>query len=255
MGDRFWPMPLHVVTIPVQTCRAGHGRLPSTGTFTHAGGRRLRPLVIVHAKTARVLRGLNLEVHIHELITALVRAIDTLPMELVLCTPAGSILHTNLHAQKRLGAGGDRKGLEAEIRFLCVVLHLQIAEGLEQEGTEGVPQVERRVMLDGREIHLRAMDLGVPRDGRGPTTLVLIDSPDDPLSDRRLEQLGLTRAEIRIARLVTQGKTNREVAQSLGVSVHTVRHHVQHILDKVGVRSRTRLMATFSTHRKEIAAP
>lgn len=185
------------------------------------------------------------------LTTALARMMDAVPAELVLCTPAGSILHANHHARKRLDAGESRKDVREEIRFLCVALHLQIAE--EEEATGFVPQAERRVTLDGSEVHLRAVDLGVPRHGGSPVTLVLIDSRD-PLSDRDLEQAGLTRAEIRIARLVMRGRTNREIAVALGVSAHTVRHHVQHILDKAGVRSRTQLMETLHLHRDRITA-
>ncbi len=99
---------------------------------------------------------------------------------------------------------GSRKSIGEEIRFLCVGLHLQIEEEAGREETGLVPQAERRVTLDGSEVHLRAVDLGVPRHGRSPATLVLLDSKD-PLSDRDLEQQGLTPAEIRIARLVMRG--------------------------------------------------
>lgn len=193
------------------------------------------------------------EISLHTLTTALARMMDVLPAELVLCSPGGAILHANQHARKRLDAGENRNSIGEEIRFLCVGLHLQIGEEAGQENTKFVPQAERRVTLDGTEVHLRAVDLGIPRHGRSPATLILLDSRD-PLSDRDLEQQGLTRAEIRIARLVMQGRTNREIAHSLSVSVHTVRHHVQHIHDKVGVRSRTQLMETLRLHKDRILA-
>lgn len=188
------------------------------------------------------------------LTTALARVMDALPVEMVLCSPAGSILHANDPARERLDAGESRTSIREEIRFLCVGLHLQMAE--EEAGGEDaglVPQAERRVTLDGSEVHLRAVDLGVPRHGGGPTTLVLIDSRD-PLSDRDLEQAGLTRAEIRIARLVMRGRTNREIALALSVSIHTVWHHVQHIHGKVGVRSRTQLTETLRSHKDRVVA-
>lgn len=177
------------------------------------------------------------------LTTALARVMDAVSAELVLCTPAGSILHANHPARERLDADSGSGSLGEEIRFLCVGLHLQIAENGEGNGTEAVSQAERRVALDGSEVHLRAVDLGVPRHGRNPAVLVLLDV-EDPLSDRELKLLGLTRAEIQIARMVVLGRTNREIAHALSISVHTVRHHVQHIHDKVGIRSRTQLLAT-----------
>jgi DNA-binding CsgD family transcriptional regulator len=200
-----------------------------------------------------IVRGFGAELSLHTLTTALARVMDVLPAELVLCSPGGAILHANQHARKRLDTGENRKSIREEIRFLCVGLHLQIEEGAGREATEFVPQAERHVTLDGSEVHLRAVDLGVPRHGRSPTTLILLDS-QDPLSDLDLEQQGLTPAEIRIARLVMRGRTNREIALSLSVSVHTVRHHVQHIHDKVGVSSRTQLLGTLRLHKDRILA-
>jgi DNA-binding CsgD family transcriptional regulator len=186
--------------------------------------------------------------------TALARMMDLAPAELVLCSPGGAILHANPGARARLDAGEDRGSLREEIRFLCVGLHLQIAEEGGGGTIERVPHAERRVTLDGSDVHLRAVDLGISRQGRSPATLILIDS-HDPLSDADLVQAGLTRAEIRIARLVMRGRTNREIALALSVSIHTVRHHVQHIHDKVGVRSRTQLLSTLHKHKDRTAAP
>jgi DNA-binding NarL/FixJ family response regulator len=56
---------------------------------------------------------------------------------------------------------------------------------------------------------------------------------------------GLTSTERRIAVLVAQGQTNREVASAMFVTENTVQTHVQHILRKLGVRSRTELAARF----------
>jgi DNA-binding CsgD family transcriptional regulator/tetratricopeptide (TPR) repeat protein len=56
---------------------------------------------------------------------------------------------------------------------------------------------------------------------------------------------GLTETERRVAALVTQGKTNREVASAMFVTENTVQTHVRHIFQKLGVRSRTELAARF----------
>ena len=54
---------------------------------------------------------------------------------------------------------------------------------------------------------------------------------------------GLTETERRIAALVAQGQTNREVAAAMFVTENTVQTHVRHIFQKLGVRSRTELTA------------
>ena len=75
---------------------------------------------------------------------------------------------------------------------------------------------------------------------------------------RRLRQLGvrrriitskrpatgweaLTSAEAAIAQLASEGKTNREIAETLFISPHTVNSHLRHIFDKLGVNSRVSL--------------
>ena len=50
---------------------------------------------------------------------------------------------------------------------------------------------------------------------------------------------GLTPAEHRVAALVAEGKTNREVASTLFLGESTVEKHLTHIYAKLGVRSRT----------------
>jgi DNA-binding CsgD family transcriptional regulator len=41
--------------------------------------------------------------------------------------------------------------------------------------------------------------------------------------------------------LVSEGRTNREIAASMFLSPHTVGYHLRHIFNKLGVRSRVEL--------------
>jgi DNA-binding CsgD family transcriptional regulator len=52
---------------------------------------------------------------------------------------------------------------------------------------------------------------------------------------------GLTAAERRVASLVAEGRTNREVAAALFLGERTVASHLTHVYAKLGVRSRTEL--------------
>jgi DNA-binding CsgD family transcriptional regulator len=55
---------------------------------------------------------------------------------------------------------------------------------------------------------------------------------------------GLTAAEQRVASLVAEGRTNREVAAALFLGERTVASHLTHIYAKLGIRSRTELART-----------
>jgi DNA-binding CsgD family transcriptional regulator len=52
---------------------------------------------------------------------------------------------------------------------------------------------------------------------------------------------GLTGRELEVARLVTAGKTNREIAAELFLSEKTVETHLYHAFAKLGVSSRAAL--------------
>ncbi len=55
----------------------------------------------------------------------------------------------------------------------------------------------------------------------------------------------LTEAERRVATLAAAGRTNREIADTLFMSVRTVEGHLSHVYGKLGVRSRTELALFF----------
>ena len=57
----------------------------------------------------------------------------------------------------------------------------------------------------------------------------------------RTREEGLTPAERRVAVLVAEGRTNREVASALFLTERTVASHLSHVYAKLGVRSRTEL--------------
>ena len=59
---------------------------------------------------------------------------------------------------------------------------------------------------------------------------------------------GLTAREAEVLRLVAAGKSNREIATELVISEHTVARHVQNILAKLGVSSRTAASAFAFEH-------
>jgi HD-GYP domain-containing protein (c-di-GMP phosphodiesterase class II) len=49
---------------------------------------------------------------------------------------------------------------------------------------------------------------------------------------------GLTDREVEVLRLVARGLTNKEIASKLEISPKTAGHHVEHVFEKLGVRTR-----------------
>ena len=51
----------------------------------------------------------------------------------------------------------------------------------------------------------------------------------------------LTERESEVARLVTEGLSNKEIAERLYLSIGTVKNYISKILDKLGLRDRTQI--------------
>src|SRR5262252_1119826 len=65
---------------------------------------------------------------------------------------------------------------------------------------------------------------------------------------------GLTRRELEVAALVAEGLTNRQIAERLFISERTADGHLEHIREKLGVRSRSQITAWFIEQSRAPAA-
>jgi ATP/maltotriose-dependent transcriptional regulator MalT len=76
------------------------------------------------------------------------------------------------------------------------------------------------------------------------------------ISGRAATPGALTPAEERVAALVAEGKTNREVAAALFLSDRTVEGHLAHIFGKLGIRQRTEIATALAARQTQgIVAP
>jgi DNA-binding CsgD family transcriptional regulator/energy-coupling factor transporter ATP-binding protein EcfA2 len=99
------------------------------------------------------------------------------------------------------------------VGYLDEALRLQSAAGAERDAAR-----VRRLLRDA----------GAQRAGGRP----------DPAAAQWPE---LTASELAVVRLVIRGATDREVAQRLYISAHTVNSHLRHVFAKLGIRSRVEL--------------
>jgi PAS domain S-box-containing protein len=114
----------------------------------------------------------------------------------------------------------------------------------------------------GRPIWLNLSTLVAPNGSREPlmihlfrdvtTTKELLGLVQERLSAPppvAEEEVGLTRRELEVLRLMATGANTKVAAERLHVSPATIRNHVQNILGKLGVHSRLEAVAYATTHR------
>ena len=67
-------------------------------------------------------------------------------------------------------------------------------------------------------------------------------------AEARSPLAGLTPAALRVARLVAAGRTNRQIADELFISPHTVDSHLRTIYQRLGINSRVELTRIMLEH-------
>lgn len=92
----------------------------------------------------------------------------------------------------------------------------------------------------------RLMARHMGQGGLGESMLLLtVASHGDGASDR-LHQLALTPRETEVLSWLAKGKTNRDIADILGMSPRTVNKHLEHVFEKLGVETRSAATAIAS---------
>jgi NarL family two-component system response regulator LiaR len=56
---------------------------------------------------------------------------------------------------------------------------------------------------------------------------------------QKTRQMPLSQRELEVLRRVAEGMVNEEIGEELAIDVETVKKHVKHILDKIGMEDRT----------------
>ncbi len=138
-------------------------------------------------------------------------------------------------AEAIVATEGDRAEAAEVVAVAAAVAAASGATGL----LDQVTAFARRARLPLQAESGVATEGGLARDGERP-------------ADPALERFGLTRRELEVLTLVADGRTNREIGESLFIAEKTASVHVSRILGKLGVRSRVE--AATAAHKLGVPA-
>jgi non-specific serine/threonine protein kinase len=183
----------------------------------------------------------------------LAAACDPLAFGLKACDEAGDLRGVSIGLDMTLGlllkAGSAAAGLQLEAA----------AESIRSAGGFlGMPPfqpvldgwiADSRQRLSAREVEY-ADSLGRSMTSRSSLEFALDQIRSVKDGHRAKEATSLTPREIEIVRLVAEGLSNRVMAERMHVSERTVDSHVQHVLNKLGFKSRAQIAAWHASSRK-----
>lgn len=201
-------------------------------------------------------RAFSLHFHFSELkarSSGLEKALDMLPTGLIFFGADGRIVFMNRSASGLVsrsdGLLATRKGLEAERMCESLLLTKTVQAAVSNSNGvglfgDGVLRVSRRTKPPLQMVVSPIRDNSI--DTSQPIKAVAFVL--DPLQHTRPTQdilrtlFGLSPAECRVALLLGDGRSPREISQTVGVSFNTVRSQLKSIFAKTGVKRQSELV-------------
>jgi DNA-binding CsgD family transcriptional regulator len=164
-------------------------------------------------------------------------ALDVVDSPLAVFGPGGNELHRNAALSAVMErANHAAADLEAALKRLARQLHHPA------DPPAGPTAPATLVETPAGRYTLRGTLLAPGVFGTDACVMVTVAVPDSPVrpdAGVARERFGLTRREAEVALLAAAGLSNDAIAERLYISSHTARHHVEAVLAKVGVSSRS----------------
>ncbi len=176
----------------------------------------------------------------------LAAAVDGLAEGVVLANSQGHVLHRNPALAKMLELDPERGLLTDRMEEVAGTLAAFQQVRRSPDGDLLVRPMVSDVRTTLAHYRVRGTFLPWPCDGDGSLMLIAAERLSGELvSPARLqERWGLTGREGAVALFLAQGRSNTAIAAALGISPHTVRHHTESVLAKLGVHSRDQVAET-----------
>lgn len=166
-------------------------------------------------------------------------ALDAVSEPLAAFGPDGRELHRNPALVGLLAREPEATAIEAQLRRLGVQARSLARPA---DGGGAAVQAEATVCTARGSYALRTTSLPPGLFGADPAVLVTVTAPPAPAlppPEVVRERLGLTWREAEVALLLAEGLSNAALADRLFVSPHTARHHVENVLSKLELSSRS----------------
>lgn len=167
----------------------------------------------------------------------LLNTLDSLEEAALVGDLSGRVVHQTPALTTLLRADPDGEQLRAAMLDLLAEVR---SLARHSAGRSRPPVVLRPAVTCTGQYRVRACLYGESRAGQGTLVVIALEglSPRTPPPETLRAEYGLTPAEVRVALLLARGKSNVEVAQELFISPHTSKRHTEHVLQKLGARSR-----------------
>jgi DNA-binding CsgD family transcriptional regulator len=145
---------------------------------------------------------------------------------------------------------GDAEAMRASVGSLAVVPGPLAKAELLEDASRVLAAVDPAAAVERLEAALEHyLDAGAERDAaRGRRGLRELGARRRrrPPARRSSRWGGLTDSELAVVRLVAEGATNRQAAERLYLSPHTVSSHLRHAFEKLNIRSRVELAVLYA---------
>lgn len=214
--------------------------------FWHARpeGRRFgdRELTLLRLLFPAFRAGVETQVRWNVQRTDLLRSLDTLGQAVMVVDRTGRTVHQTPTLTAMMSEDPDASTLAVEVR---VTMNAVRSATVSRQSHANTPECAcvREVRTAKAHYVVRGTLYGGGGVGCSGYVLIALERlsrvrrPDQELR----EAFGLTRAEIRVAILLSEGRPNAEIARELGVTAHTTRRHTERVLQKMGIHSRAQV--------------
>lgn len=204
--------------------------------FNGAAGLNLMRLVLPAFKA-----GVKTIAHLETARAAFVRVVDELSQALLVTDLAGHPIHESAQLRRMLAEDCEGTLVRGSMRRMAEAVGRWRTAGRARRLAED--HAVREVRTRTARYDMRASLAGPAVWAAGEVILVALDRLDLvlPTTAQLMDRHQLTRREADVVLLLTQGFSNKQIAEHLGMSRHTVRHHAESVFLKLGVHTRKAL--------------